>query len=118
MYLGDSMSIMKKIFSGYRQTVGTVFEAKEFRGDVLVEVIVPKDRIKRLFTGDIELEKLKNKQVKLNIGLVHTEDKEDLKKKEEEIDRLKEEIKRRDKERRKLVEKRKAAFKQYKDQKR
>ena len=70
------MGILSGLFRGYRQTVGLISGAAEYHGDIKISIIVPKERIKELFTGKVDLNKLSNQHVKLSVPAIKTEKEE------------------------------------------
>jgi starvation-inducible outer membrane lipoprotein len=77
------------LFSGYVRIGGYILHVREHAGDVVIEVVVTKNRLKGVFTGKIDPHKLKNKHVKLYIPKTETE-KEVSKK---ELQKMKEKVK-------------------------
>ena len=57
----------------YVRVVGNVLEARAHGGNILVEVAVVESRIKKIFTGKMELGKLKNQPVYIYIPKIKTQ---------------------------------------------
>ena len=70
------MVIFKSVFRGYSEAVGTISGAVDYHGDVKISIIIPKERVKELFTGKVDLSKLPNKHMKVSVPAIKTEKEE------------------------------------------
>ena len=64
------------LLSGYVTVAGNILEARHHGGNIIIEIAVVESRANKIFTGEAELEKLKNKHIKLNIPKIKTKEKE------------------------------------------
>lgn len=97
------MRVLRKLFSGYVQVKSYIFGIHNWHGDVKVELLIPRDRFQKVFTGDMDLEELKRRQVKIFIPKIHTESEKEKKLEEErkELHKKRKEAHKAEKERRK-----------------
>lgn len=107
------MGILNKLISGYVQIRTYISEIKEERGNIRVEMVIPAEKFSRVFTGDINPEELKRKEVQLFIPKVHTESKAEEQRKE--LAEQKKLLKERRKKERKAEKERKKQEKNYKE---
>ena len=87
------MGFFSRLFSGYTEIKGNIFDIKEYHGDVLIKVLVTKDTIAKAFTGDVELERLRDHLVRVKVPKIKTESKAEQDKKkamQEQIEQQKE----------------------------
>lgn len=57
----------------YVKVVGTIAHAEKSLGDVRIDIDVPISRARKIFTGDVEPEKLRGHTVHLYIPQIKTE---------------------------------------------
>jgi hypothetical protein len=63
------------LFGSSKKIPGKIIEAKRYKGDVIVEVLLANKMIERVFTKDVELEKLKMKDIHLVVPVIETKSK-------------------------------------------
>ena len=78
------MGLFSRLFSGYVGLKGNIIGASDHHKHVSVKVLVSKDDLKNVFTGDVKLEELSGRSVRLHIPKIRTRDT-----KKEDLERLK-----------------------------
>ena len=85
------MGFLKRLFSGYVKIKTYIYGIHEYHGDIKIDLLIPKNRFQKVFTGDLNLETLKRKEVQIFIPKVETVNlAEEEKRKEERLKRQKE----------------------------